>query len=76
MVVENVFIELITCTISYRVINNGIVINVLMFVGNNTTIQETFATFAAESKVELVACYTVVKCNNIMRHTTIFCWSM
>ena len=52
-------------------VDYGIVINVLMLVGNYATVQETFAAFAAESQIELVAGYSIMKRDNVVRHTTV-----
>ena len=71
MVVEHILVELIARTIAHCVVDYGIVINVLMLVGNYTTVQETFATFAAESQIELIAGYSIMKRDNVVRHTAV-----
>ena len=71
MVVEHILVELIARTIAHCVVDDGIVINVLMLIGNYTTVQETFAAFTTESQIEFVAGYSIMKRDNVVRHTTI-----
>ena len=44
----------------HLVIDNRIVVNMLFLVGNDTSIEHTLGTLATESKIDTVACHSIM----------------
>ena len=60
LIIEHVFVEFVTHTMGCLMGNQRVVIDVLLFVSNHTTVALALGTLTRESKVELVARDTVV----------------
>ena len=60
MVIENILIKFVTCAVRNLMIDERIIVNVLLFVGNHTTIAMTFGAFSFENKVKAIARYSIV----------------
>ena len=69
-VVEHVFIEFVRGAMGHLVSDEGIVVDMLLLVGNHTSIALAFGSLARESQVESVASDAVVEGDDIMVHTT------
>ena len=71
LIVEDIFIELMTGTVSCMVGDERVVVDMLLFVGNDTAAAIALSTLSHKVEVQLVACHTIVQRDDIMIHATI-----
>ena len=71
LVVKDIFIELVRSAMRGLMDDKRIVIDMLLLIGNHTTVAAAFSSLARESEVEFVASDTVVQRDDVMVHTTV-----
>ena len=71
LTIEYILIKLVAGTMTHLMIDERIVINHLVLVGNHTTIAEALSSLALEYEVEAVAGDTVMKRDDVMVYTAV-----
>ena len=66
IVVENVFIKLVTCAMWGLMIDERIVVYVLFLIGHHAAVAMAFGPFALENEVEAIARYAVVQGDDVV----------
>ena len=71
MIVQNIFVKLMTIAVRHGVINESVVVNMLIPISNHTSVAPAFGTFAFQNKVEAVACNAIMQRNNIVVYAAV-----
>ena len=71
LIVEHIFIELVAGTVAHTVINQGVVIHMLLLVGNDTTVEVSLGTLARKGHFTTVTGQSVVQSDGIERHVAV-----
>ena len=71
LTIEHILIKLVAGTMTHLMIDERIVINHLVLVGNHTTIAEALSSLALEYEVKTVAGNTVMKRDDVMVHAAV-----
>ena len=71
LTIEHILIKLVAGTMTHLMIDERIVVNHLVLVGNHTTIAEALSSLALEYEVKTVAGNTVMKRDDVMVYTAV-----
>ena len=69
--IKHILVKFITCAMRYLMINECVIVNMLLFVGNYTAITVTFCPLAFENEVKTVASDPIMQCDYIMIDTAV-----